>query len=382
MFCLKYFSAALVSSVIGISGCSSSTTTTEASTNPTGGSSSTLIVTTAVANDIAWDSVSQRIYFSVPTITNSADTDTVGSLDPVTGKVIASVTVGGNPHPIAVSATGKYVYVGLKNDGTVQRLILPALTPDIKISLGNSPSNGPYFADNIQAAPNGADSTIAVSRRDAVSTDTEGGIILYDGPNRRAIGLCNIDYLNKCVSFRDDWATFQWTALGDALIVASNNISPSMLRTYPVTQSGFDGTQDNILPPQTGSNLGAIQGQSIHYDSTTGLIYRDDGGIIDPINLKVQGAFDVTKAAVMIPDGSRGKCYFIVQDPTDPALYDFQVFDINTHALLSTLPLGFSVVGQPKRLIRWGTNGLAFLTTNTVGIPVPGAIFLITDGSF
>jgi len=158
-----------------------------------------------------------------------------------------------------------------------------------------------------------------------------------------------------------------------------------MLRSYPVTQSGFDGTQDNILPAETGINLGAIQGQSIHYDSTTGLIYRDDGAIIDPINLKIEGKFDVTNSAVMIPDGSRGKSYFIVDTAkaiTDPTLYAIQVFDINTHALLATVPLGFSVVGQPKRLIRWGTNGLAFLTTNTVGIPVPGAIFLASDSSF
>jgi hypothetical protein len=380
----KYIVTVLSVSLLSISGCGS--TTTGGSSGAVGNSGTTnLVVTSAAANDIAWDPVSQRIYYSVPTLNASpTTTDSVGALDPLTGKVVASVSVGGNPHPIAISGTGKYVYVGLNDAFTVQRLTLPALTPDIRISFGNSTLSGPFLANNIQAAPNGADATIAVSLTDRIHTiDVSGGVAIYDDTIRRTNALCGSDYPIHCVDYEAAWNTFQWNATGDAIIAASSYESPSTLRSFLVDSSGFVPLPANTVAGS--NNLGADQGQFIHYDSTTGLIYNDNGAIVDPVTLKFVGSFKVTKPTVMIPDGKRGKAYFIVDTSkaiNDPILYAIETYDINTHALISTVQLGFAVVGQPKKLIRWGTNGLAFLTVNLVQNPVPGAIFLISDSSF
>ena len=61
---------------------------------------------------------------------------------------------------LAISDDAKYLYVGLDGKGTVQRLLLPGLTPDISIPLGSDPNLGAYHALDLQVAP-GAPKTIA-----------------------------------------------------------------------------------------------------------------------------------------------------------------------------------------------------------------------------
>ena len=93
-----------------------------------------------------------------------------------------------NPDRLAISDDGKYLYVGLDGKGTVQRLLLPALTPDISIPLGSDPTLGITHALDLQVAP-GASKTIAVSKGvvQAPSIQAQGGIAIYDDAVQRPI---------------------------------------------------------------------------------------------------------------------------------------------------------------------------------------------------
>jgi hypothetical protein len=370
-------------SLITTIGCSSSTAGNNVS-NPTPGNSSsnTLTTTTAIPADLAWDSASQRIYFSTPNVAAAgAAANTVGALDPTTGKVAITTPVGDTPGPLSISSTGKYVYVGVKGLNLVQRLTLPTLASDIQITLGTSPLNGPYYATGVQAAPS-SDQTIAVSR-------TDGSIVIYDDKVARAASLCGDDLAKGCKGpEEDDWIQFMWNTAGDA-IIATTISSPSDLGYLPVGSAGF---LDYAGPIVSNNNLGVPipSQQSVHFDPTTGLVYRDDGGIVDPVLLKFVGSFDANtvfdRFPVMVPDAKRNKAYFLVNTRTAmiaPDSFAIKVFDLTSHSLLATVPLSDAVVGAPKKIIRWGTSGLAFTMTNTTGIiQQPSPIFLVTNDAF
>ena len=60
--------------------------------------------------------------------------------------------------------------------------------------------------------------------------------------------------------------------------------------------------------------------------------------------------------------------------------YAIEAFDLKSNALLGSISVP-NVVGTPEKLIRWGTNGLAFLTTG-LGGPQQGEGIYIISGAF
>ena len=361
--------------------------------NTSGSSSNSLIITPTIAADIAWDPASQRIYFSTPGLTAGGSTaNTVNAFDPVTSKVTLSVSALTEPGPVSVSANGKYLYVGIKDLNLVQRLTLPSLKADLQIPLGTSPLNGPYYAWDLRASPT-SDETVAIARTDKiVSSFVNGGIGIYDGATPRSAFLCGEDFTKGCKGVSDIWVQFAWNGTGDA-IVARNGTSPSAMAYWPLDGSGFlDYTGPPIFNTLGGGNEIV---NSLHPDPSTGLVYLDNGGIVDPTGLKSLGQFtgianQYSFSPVMTLDVKRGKAYFLV-DTKDainkPDIYAIEVFDLNTYALLATVPVSSDPLpGMPKKIIRWGTNGLAFtmLPTmlGTIEESQPSAIYTITSDSF
>lgn len=111
-----------------------------------------IVVVNQQATDMVWDPVNQVIYLSVPSGAAS-NPNTISVLDPLTGNITKSVSIGDEPDVLALSAGSQYLYVGLDGSGSVQRLTLPDLSPDVSYSLGGDPFNGPYIALDLQAAP-------------------------------------------------------------------------------------------------------------------------------------------------------------------------------------------------------------------------------------
>jgi len=384
-------------SLVTLLGCSSSGAGNGNGSSGDSGSGSSpspngLITTPTIAADIAWDPASQRIYFSTPGLTGGGSAaNTVNALDPVTSKVTLSVSALTEPGPVSVSVNGKYLYVGIKDLNLVQRLTLPSLKADLQIPLGTSPLNGPYYAWNLRASPT-SDETVAIARTDKiVSSYVNGGIGIYDGATPRSAFLCGEDLTKGCKGVSDSWVQFAWNGTGDA-IVARNGTSPSAMAYWPLDGSGF---LDYTGPPIFNTLGGNEIVNSLHPDPSTGFVYLDDGGIVDPTGLKALGQFtgianQYSFSPAMTLDAKRGKAYFLV-DTKDainkPDIYAIKVFDLKTHALLATVPVSSDALpGMPKKIIRWGTNGLAFtmLPTmlGTIEESQPSAIYTITSDSF
>jgi hypothetical protein len=97
----------------------------------------TMTILDLPANDLVWDPFAQLIYASLPS-SYGVNGNSIAVINPTTGVVTAYHYAGSEPTKLALSADGKYLYVGLNGDGSVQRMVLPNFTLDINVSLGTT----------------------------------------------------------------------------------------------------------------------------------------------------------------------------------------------------------------------------------------------------
>lgn len=267
----------------------------------------------------------------------------------------------------------RLLYVSQDGASTVEVLTLPSLISAATINLGSSSTYGPYYAMDLQAAPN-ADSTVAiVLGTPGISPQEEGGVIIYDSGTARTNVICGwiqTGCPNPSAYLMD---SIRWKSDGSEMYAANYESSGFDFYTIPVTASGFGAPTD--YP-------GDVPGYfyRIHYDAPTGYVYDDDGGVVNPSNGASVGTFSAS--GLMVPDGTMGTAFFLgqTQQQAGTTAYTIESFNIPTLAAVSTYTI-FNVVGTPTHLIRWGTNGLAFTTIDTTQSPAVGDVYLIS-GSF
>src|SRR5208337_4473771 len=316
---------------------------------PGGGTSAPVVFTVAyapvvvgqLANDLVWDATHDLIYLSAPSLA-SANGNTVAALNPVSGTIQSSQFAGSEPDVLAISDDNQFLYASLDGSSSVRRFILPGLQPDISYSLGADPHYGPYFAMDLQAAP-GLPHTSAVSRGQyAVSPVALGGMAIYDDAIERPEIADTLGPL---------YDSFQWGP--DTAIYAINNeVSSFDLYVLTVNSNGVSLTTDY----QDEFSTFYVR---MHYDSGTGFVYTDDGHVINPANGQQVGVFQAS--GLMVPDSSLNSGFFLGQTIAQSGTqnFTFESFDLTTFAPIAEIVVP-SVQGNPLRLIRWGTSGLAF----------------------
>jgi len=325
------------------------------------------------ANDIAWNQVNQQFYLSVAS-GNPTNANTITTLNPQTGLLGPSVSTTGEPGKLAVSTDNTYLYVGLNSDGSVRRYSLPGLQPDIDIPLGSG-SSGPYYAIDVVAEP-GNSHSMAVSRGVKGASPIEvGGIAIYDDTVARpqsvpgaGSGQAPIDSL-------------VWNPNGQSLYGIDTETA-SGLYLMSVSSTG-------VQLQTHASSVGQHPGLHPHFDATTGYLYLDSGEVIDPSTGGLIGSFPLTDLnlmalnglntppvfpvynPVMVPDGKLNIAYFVVQAFTKTGYaYIIQAFDLTHFTFLGAINVGpvmTDTAETPLRVIRWGNNGLAFLTRSDSG---------------
>jgi trimeric autotransporter adhesin len=142
------------------------------------------------AGDMRWDESNGLIYLSVPSAA-ATYANSVIALDPEAGTIVASQFVGGEPSRLALSDDSQFLYVGLNNASSVERLTLPSLQQSLEYSLGSSQYYGPYFALEIEVAP-GLPHTAAISLGGNVVPPAVGGIEIFDDATPRATAANSI----------------------------------------------------------------------------------------------------------------------------------------------------------------------------------------------
>lgn len=347
-------------------------------TAPVAGNNSFSVSTVPVAaNDIAWDQASQQFYLSVASA-NGTNANTITALNPQTGVLGSSVSTGSEPGKLAISSDGTYIYAGLNSIGSVHRYTLPALQSDIDIPLGSG-TNGPYYAIDVEAEP-GSSHSVAVSRGAASSYIREvGGILIYDDAVARPQSVPGFGPGSWPID------SLVWNTNGQALYGVDTEAGTNALYIMSVSSAGV---QLQTQTTAAGSNLG----NHLHFDATTGYIYTDSGEVINPATNTVigsfplnavQGGFGAYANPVMVPDGKLNIAYFLGRTVSAASGGDYviEAFDMTQFTLLGTIPIT-NVSGTPSKMIRWGTNGLAFLTGNATGAGAAGVGVYLVNGGF
>ncbi len=341
---------------------------------PKSSSPTTLAVTgiNLQANSLAWDSIHQQIYLSLPS-KDGATGNAVQVLDPTTGALGANVFAGSEPDLLSVSANARYLYVGLDGASAVQRLTLPSLGTDVKIPLGTGSFNqGAFYAADLQASPVSDGAAAVVRNVSGTDPAEEGGVVIYDGSTARPNALCGFIQSGCAGGGGNLFDSIQWNATGATMYAANNEDTAFDFYSIPVTASGFGKVTD----------FGGLAGgfsSSIHLDRVTGLVYEDSGTIIDPVAGTKVGQLNAS--GIVIPDGGLGTAFFISTSVSASSTVTITAFDMQRLTPVSTVTMLTNIVGNPTHLIRWGSNGLAF-TTNPVSSASGGGAVYILSGSW
>lgn len=315
-------------------------------------------------NDLQWDNARNTLYISQPG-TSTKQPDTVEAIDPVSLVVLWTYSpgTGSEPDHLALSADGKYLYVGLDGKGTVERLALgnQTATPDISIPLGSDSNLGAYYAMDIEVDPVQS-TTIAVARGIPPSVSivqAVGGVAIYDNATQRP------NVITPTTQAADVLLdTIQWSPDGMQIYAANNENYEGDFYQLGVSANGVSLVSDH-------PNFFPVPNLRIHLDPTTKLLYGDDGLVVDPATATQKGNF--VSSGIMVPDASIGDAYFVGQSAADvqTVAYEVESFNLNSFSPVAQLHL-YQVEGVPQHVVRWGSNGLAFATkrlTNCVVSP-------------
>jgi hypothetical protein len=228
---------------------------------------------------------------------------------------------------------GQTLFVALDGAAAARRLNVATQVLDPQFSLGLGFGVGPLFATDLAVIP-GNPNAVVVSRANRVSFPSSDGVAVYDTGVRRT----------------------KVTSATTYYVETSTNPS----RVYAAAGGGG---VDRLSLDATGvtyvDTVPMINGGDIRFDN--GLIYGSNGGVLDPEAKIMKGSFTgfgFASNIIMTTDIANGKAFFLITSGTSATL---RAYDINTFTPIGSVT--FSVPGSvsgASRLLRWGTNGLAF----------------------
>jgi len=305
------------------------------------------------SNDIVNDPVNKVLYLSVP---GAAPTNgnTISVISLATAQITSSPFAGSNPDALAIADDSSFLYAGLDGSAQVQRFTLPSLATDISYSLGRDSFFGPYFALDLQVAP-GAPQTTAVSLGNmGVSPSAQGGVVIYDDATARATKLPGFGAVGGGL-----FDSLQWGSDDTALYASNYESSGFDFYILTVSLSGV------VLDTDLSNDIGGYF-KRIHFDPGSKRIYSDFGDVVDTTGNPV-GSFTPDNEGVMAPDSTLEKAFFASE--ASGSMAEIQVFDLQKFTSLGTIMIP-NVSANPTRIVRWGNNGLAFITFH-------GAVYLV-----
>lgn len=314
----------------GTSGALGFTVGTPSSPTPTITSQATLTVPT---RDLAYDSVSGRLYASVPS-SGGAFANTIIAIDPATGNIVDTVAAGSEPHELAISDDGQFLYVGLDGSPVMRRFVLPGLAFDLEIRLPTS-----VYAEDIEVQP-GAPRTIAVSLRNAGYSPRHEGVAVIDDSIMRPTRSQGHTGSNRI--------EFSNTA---GIVFGHNNETTEFgFRRLVITAAGIS---------EVANTWGIVQYFGLDFTYAGGRAFFTNGTIVDPETRSQLGV--CAMAGPVLPSPASGRLYVL-----NTATSELLACSISTYTLAGGLAVPSG--GGAQTLVRWAPDGVAYRTDSEVVI--------------
>jgi hypothetical protein len=289
-----------------------------------------------------------------------------------TNQIESAAFIGSEPSILSPSPDGSAIYAYLSGEYDLARLNVAAGSRDLVFAADPTGGfNQQYGVFDMAASPDGG---LAVSSQNPY-VGINGGFdptrpgqfigIFDNGVPRQQIDS------NSQGPFANDPATFAiaFNDAGSRLYAYNSFLSTFELKREAVSRLGVQwlSTKEALI-----SGYGA----TIRY--AQGLLYSSNGWVVDPEQSVVVGRFTdswfVGSDAAVAPDPSGGRVYFATNS-------GILIFDINTRALLTRFPINLGSTLNypisPQSLVRFGTDGLAFLAGGQVYLVRISAIPLL-----
>ncbi|HEX8283950.1 MAG TPA: Calx-beta domain-containing protein [Pyrinomonadaceae bacterium] len=318
------------------------------------------------ANDLVYNAATQSLYVSVPSAAGAGG-DSVTPIDPETLALGTPVAVGSEPELLALADDGRTLYVHLAGPNAVRRVDLQTQTAGLQFAL----ANGPGDMDVMPGHPE----TLAVSG--GVDPDPVTGIIREGKEDKEVQEARQSAAVARGVTVYDDGVARPEDGTDGPFYKGVNPVefaSASVLygfntlaKKYELVK--FDVDADGVTTAEVTPNLTReVPGHEMLYAG--GRLYLSGGEVLDPVAKKLLGTFSGVNGSVIAVDTALGRAFFATTNGRE-----LIAFDLNTF-----LPVGrvnLPITGFPRRLVRWGTNGLALRVSRSSFDTTEGDIYVI-----
>lgn len=298
-------------------------------------------------NDMVYCEQTNQIYASTPSTAGATFGNRIVRINPETGTITGSVSVGSEPGRLAIARGGRHMYVGLNGESAVRRFDTVTMTAGLQFGLGVS-ATGPYRAEDIAISPDNPD-TIAVSRIRPSPLSGHGGVAILDNGVLRNLTTSENVGSNE-IEFGDN----------PSRLYGYDNATTDF--GYRRMTVGSDGvTVDNVL-------LGALTGANQRIEWDSGRIFTGNNRVIDAESGMILGFLPQT--GIVRPD-RRNNRVFLARG--SGSVQTITVMDWDKLFITGQYDI-FGASGRPLSLIRWGDNGLAYRTSQNQIVMVSGGV--------
>jgi IPT/TIG domain len=329
--------------------------------------SSGMVVRNLASLDIAWDPHSSRLYAPVWSV-DPRYPNSVVAIDPVSGSISRVAGVAPDPAIVRISRDGTLGYTGHLIANLITQFHLPALDSVTTWRLGADASNGPYKAMDLQPAPDSAQ-TIAVALGTPDFHPANHGLAIFDDGIARPRWLAYKDTSNL-------YNSLQW-GLTDSVLYAVDNETTG----FELSTIGVDATGATLV--RSAGGVLADFYLAIHFDRGTGYVYADDGYATDPTTGSHVGRYNAS--GLLVPDSSLNRVFILGQSPSQTSSSDYTIlsFDQSHFTPVSSLTIR-NLIGHPVAITRWGTSGLAIVTSGEARSwgPIAGMLYVLDNPTF
>lgn len=278
------------------------------------------------ANDLLYDPYTQLLYVSVPSSVG-ANANSIARIDPTTGTVVGTVYVGSEPGPLAESADGQFIYVGLSGAKAVRRYVVATQSPDLQFPFAE-PEAEYDVAVSLAVLPTSPHSVLV-----GTGTSDPGWVGVYDDGVIRGAPLQESDAVVSTGS--------------DALALAP----PSAYASGVTDVLCIDWMGVHVASSITAA-ISNYEESAPYYKYASGILYSENGAALNVASGLLAGTY-----------GSGGA---LAVEPRVDRVFFLTGSQIVSYTLDHFTPAGSISITVPwdevSRLVRWGRYGFAFLS--------------------
>ena len=273
------------------------------------------------------DSTRGLLYASVPN-TGGPQANSIVKIDPMTATIVASLPVGLDPGPMAISDDDRFLYVALMGAPSIVRVDLQTFAKDLEFGLGASAIHGSLYGGDLEVLP-GSPRSLVVSHYNRCCSPHYEAVAVYDDgvPRPMRTGFP-----------------------GPARIVRGPTASRLFGYNDQSTMFGFhpilvtpEGLQDE------GEVLGLVNNFNVDIEYDGGFVYSTIGAVVNVGTMTRVGTISADGVAVR-PDARNARVHFLANGA------------ISTHHATTFARIGgYSnpALALRSTLVRWGDDGLA-----------------------